>query len=597
MNSSKNIGFDHLFATRVELWTMLRRIYHSCFDQREIDALSRQERKLVPSKRKVVFLSFENRLAALGGLAAVTRLLPAKMQSCGEKIIIITPFHKNNRKIKSALKAGILEPVLSGVDLKLCKYRGKASCYQDKSSQIPTYFIDVNRCFTATEDPYQYADNSRLLHDALVFSAAVPLILSRLGYKKNIIFHANDWETAPVAITSRLAMLSHVIESSRTVLTLHNSFDCGISSNKKAIFFGKYFPGHTVLQCTIPFLNGPLTTVSTPFAYELRYDPLQHSVFTNHLQKFFSMNPPLGIENGMFGHSVNPFSSAAVKSASLARFPMFIQEKREHRRELEQFVNDEKREEIIGSLKFKNNSPHVPLFFMSGRLDLMQKGFDVIFHAFCRLPRGSAKLLFSPSSANNGYNSSLEFFSKFVEKCRGDIAIWPFRIKTEQYRRVLLGSSFLLMPSFYEPFGAATEGFLHGTPVIARATGGLWVQVNPYGSIKVPSFYKSLFQFSGSIEEATGVLYREKCDDQISAKYWKKCLELSPERRIRNKVFSEMVSAAANALKTACGIYSNDKAYGRMIFNGLNTVERFSWERAVEKYRQIYDAASFRGGV
>ena len=39
------------------------------------------------------------------------------------------------------------------------------------------------------------------------------------------------------------------------------------------------------------------------------------------------------------------------------------------------------------------------------------------------------------------------------------------------------GATFAVMPSFYEPFGAATEAYLAGTPVIARATGGLTGQV------------------------------------------------------------------------------------------------------------------------
>ncbi|KMQ52176.1 Glycogen synthase [Chitinispirillum alkaliphilum] len=573
----------------------MRSGFYEYFSQLEIDTLSRSERTFQDKRRQVIFLSFENKYAKLGGLAAVMGLLPSQLLNSGEKTILVTPFYKNNSRVKTALDEGAFETLFENEKLDICNFKGVLSCYRDTTSVLPCYYIDVENYFTAVDDPYSYRDNEKLVLDALVFSAAVPVVLNRVGIKDSLIFHAHDWETAPIAITSKMAVLSGVLDNARTVLTLHNSFDGAISAVHKKRFFGKEFPGHTILQCVMPLLNGPLTTVSAPFAYELKYDPLQRTVFTNHLQDYFSMNTPIGIENGMFGNPAHPFTSKAESNAVKGDFSLLLKEKNKFRNELEEIVQGEKNPEIIGKLDLSCADEDVPVFFMSGRLDLMQKGFDVIFQAISRLPKGKIKLFFCPSCSDNGSRKELALFEKIQKKLEGDITIWPFRVPTENYRAILKGASFLVMPSFYEPFGAATEGFLHGTPVLARATGGLWVQVNPYNGIHVPRFYKSLFDFSGSIDNATGILYREKCDEKTAGQGWVECLKLAPGDRIKNKFYRSMINAAEKSLITALDLYSDKESYGKMIYNGLKSLELFSWDQAIEKYRTIYDTASSRG--
>jgi len=593
--------YDALFTTKVDAWTPFIRGFIDILGQKRFDTLNRSERTFHNDKRKIVLLSFENRLASLGGLAAVMRLLPHHLKKSGEEVMLFTPLHTNLPKVKDALENGTLKRVVEPQKFKLCSYEGVVSCFQDMGqdagSDFPTYFISVENRFTAKSNPYSYdAGSEDLLDDSLVFCAAVPFVLKQLGVTKNILFHAHDWEAAPIALTSKFAVLDGLLENSRTVLTLHNSFDSGISTKKKLMFLGKKLVNHhTILQCSIPLLNAPLTTVSTPFAAELRMDPLQRTIFTDHLQTVFSMNPPVGIENGMFGQLVSPFTYGALSRARQGDFSALLNQKKESRAKMVDIVNAMNHTGIIGSLK--NITDNTPVLFMSGRLDLSQKGFDVMFHAFSKLPAGTAKLIFCPSSADGDRSSKdLSLFKNIAKKCNGDIVVWPFRVSSKEYGVVQSGASFMLMPSFYEPFGAATEGFLHGTPVIARATGGLWVQVKPASEVRIPKFYNSLLRSSYNAEQATGILYREQSDGEEAQTGWKVCLSAaSAASRIKSPFYRSMTEEAFNALNKAVEIFGDSDTYGRMILNGVERLREFSWDAAVDKYRRVYDTASLRG--
>jgi glycogen synthase len=586
-------AFDHIFQTKLDSWVLIHRNLHDLFSQREIDLLYRTERDFKPSERIIVFLSFENSYASLGGLAAVARILPKKLVENDERVIFITPFHSANSAVLKARDKGILKLKFSDAVFHLCNYEGVLNCYEDTSSDIPSFQLEIKNHFNAGDNPYLYEDSDeKLLFDSLAFSAAVPYAMNRLGYTSNLIFHAHDWETAPIAITSKYAVISNLLNQARTILTLHNSFDAGIPDDFKMLFFNKLIPGHTVLQCSLPLLNGPLTTVSTPFAHELRHDPIQKGIFTDHLQSYFSINPPVGIENGMFGEPTCPFSDSTISKALKLNFNSILGQKQNFRAKFLSQLCSNSDPAIIGKLTIEEGNA-APVFFMSGRLDIMQKGFDIIFHAFERLPRGSAKLFFCPSSASNTKN--LSFFKECAERCSGDITIWPFRISHSQYKSFLQGSSFLLMPSFYEPFGAATEGFISGTPVIARGTGGLWVQINPCNKVNIPQFYGSIFSGKKSSVLPTGILYREDYPDDLAEYKWRDLLNLPLESRIKNELFCSMVDSAYSALLEAIEIYKKPQEYAAMILNGTENVKSFSWDKNVSKYRKVYDIVCNRG--
>ncbi len=660
---------DAQFTVKIDAWQPMPRGFSAVFGREGFDSLNARERAFEPDSRKIAFLTFENSFAPLGGLAAVVRILPVCLNRAGEDVTVLTPLYANIQKVKEALANGTLEPAIPEQEFQAASYRGTVSCYRQAGAPVPTYFIAVDGRFTASLNPYSYADSNEILDDSLAFCAAAPFVLSKLGVNRNVLFHANDWETAPVALTSKIAVLNGLLENARTVLTLHNSFDSGIDAERKQKFFGGKIQGDTILKCAIPLLNGPLTTVSAPFATELRADPLQRTIFTNHLQGEFSANPPIGVENGMFGKPHLCYTYTALSHARQGVYDKLLVEKRRFRAAMLRTVGRMAvREGVIGGLteavavavdKYADrcintgidkgintdinkgidtdgninanintdintnvntsintdtntdtnaDSPPAssrarpaipedcdgvdaainqrPIFFMSGRLDLMQKGFDVIFNAVQCFPVGKAALIFCPSSAEGARHSKeLAFFREIAQERPGDIVIWPFRITEGDYVSTVLGSSFLLMPSFYEPFGAATEGFIYGTPVVARATGGLTVQVRPL-----------LCGGAGSVGAATGLLYRESVDDDArSCDGWRDILNVPVEQRIKVPLYQSMVKEAFGALSIAADIFADRVRYGRMMVNCMDSLRDFSWNAAVSKYRRVYEAASRRG--
>jgi glycogen synthase len=588
---------DFLFHARTESWTPLRSVYHQLFSHEEIDRLFQAKRGFDIRKRCIVFLSFENRYASLGGLGAIGKLFPRHLAHSGERVLFVTPLHVNHPAICAAIESGAIRPQGAFI-CRGARFSRRVTWYHEPEAEVPTYYLAMDGFFTAQDNPYHYGDSTMLLHDSLAFSVAVPFLVARLGLRSNLLFHANDWETAPVALTSKYALLRATLKSAGTILTLHNSFDHDVPAALGELYWGPMFKdGGSVLSNVIPFLDGPLATVSAPFGHELRHDPVQRDYFAPHLQTAFSRNPPVGIEHGLFGVPQRILTKRACELANSGDYSLVLAGKGQSQERLYRELGSSIDRRAIGRITSATSGLKAPVFFMSGRLDMGQKGFDVVFHAFQRLKRGCAKLLFCPSTGSDT-SRDLDFFARICRECRGDIAIWPFRIPALTYRRLLRGASYLVMPSLYEPFGAATEGFLFGTPVIARATGGLWTQVASVTPCQVPRFYRQLLTGEPLCGlKANGVLYRERYRGKDQPLQWRRILEQPPDQRPAVPLYRSMVEAAHAAMTSAIAIYHDPLEYGRMICNGLDSLNNFSWERAVEKYRAIYDIVSYHRGI
>ena len=374
----------------------------------------------------------------------------------------------------------------------------------DDGQPTPWYLLRAGGFFegdggASGADPYQDRRRDpllrdRLLRDSLFFAAALPHALAALGIRRDVILHAHDWELASCGLTVKEALLDGVLERALTVLTLHNPYDRGLSVTDLALLTPRCdpldWPPHparrearrqTVLQAMVPLFDAPLTTVSRRFAHELTEDPLLVGHFVDHLQEVFGAQTVQGIDNGPFGPLTPPFGDAVTQAEAGDWAPLRAAKQAARAAMLQVLEDLPATHETYGRLLgAEGGAPtslpgDVPVFFMFGRLDPGQKGFDLLARAIEAQPEGAARYVLAPLTTPEAA-PFLQDLRHLARQRLGEVVVFPQRIQ-RGYAELMAGASFAVLPSFYEPFGAATEPLLAGTPVVARATGGLSDQI------------------------------------------------------------------------------------------------------------------------
>jgi glycogen synthase len=487
---------------------------------------------------------------------------------------------------------------------------------------LKTYLLGSEDFFSASQNPYvnltgatdtadastRLVDEDKLVVDALFFCAAVPVVLAELGRLNDLVLHLQDWETACVAQAVRR---DPRLEGVACLLTLHNPYDKYLgsvtSSTALALMAHLGLEQDNVLAQMIPLVDGPVSTVSQNFARELTCEPLFTNVYADHLQGVLQAKEVVGVDNGIFGELAFPFSPEAQQKAEQGDFGLIQQEKWARRLELSRVLEESQRQmdqhryvdqESWGS-DIDLSDPWTPVFFIMGRDDPCQKGYDVIADAIRSIPKGKARYVFTPMPGAEGV-AGLEFLSKLASDLPGEVKVFPFRIGFEMFQALRRGSSFMVMGSLYEPFGAATEAYLDGTPVVARATGGLVQQVVPYSDAYLSAYGRQLVASFHNQESApTGFLYRESLSGDLTHD-WRQIVDRSywtqhpkadrVESRRAIPLFEASAQSAASAIQDAIDLYiSNQIEYACMIYGGYKLLDRFSWDRTVRGYRHLYD--------
>jgi glycosyltransferase involved in cell wall biosynthesis len=359
----------------------------------------------------------------------------------------------------------------------------------------------------------------------------------------------------------------------------------------------------------IELTDAPLSTVSDGFAHELTSDPLQTCYFADHLQGSFARRGIVGVNNGLFGSPRPAFAPASIEAARRGQLAAILDEKREQRRRMLEAVAGYDDARIQGHLDGGDGKPlvdlsdQVPVFMMFGRLDPGQKGFDVLARAIEALPRGVARFLLTPIVTRQR-PAYAEDLADLAARFAGEVAVYPFRME-RGYLESMAGATFAVMPSLYEPFGGATEPYLAGTPVVARATGGLVQQVA---------------DLDDDEQHATGILYRERspADGPGAARAprgakssgakssaarrdpgreWRAIQSAtSPAARMKVATYRGMVTALTAALERAIALYRDDRdTYARLLANLFERATEFSWEKTAAGYQTVYDAAAGDG--
>lgn len=556
------------------------------FTPEECIQLDEARRAAGKGKRTVAYCVFENPFARAGGVFAVASHLPPALRAAGAETVIITPFHRNLATTPGYDQVGHL----GEIEVPFTSGTTRADLFETYDSlgnrwvYVQAWGLFDSPGGPSRKDPYAYVDGQHLVRDALFLSNAIPQVLAHLGITKSVVVHAQDWQLAASALSVKQALLDGVLESAATVLTSHNPYDQGLPDDSLSWITGQltraswpYGTG-TFYERMIALTDAPLSTVSPGFARELTADPLQIRHFTGHLQKVYEQHGVVGINNPLFGEPKAPFSAEAVRAASEGAPEKILAEKAPKRERMLQVLSEYKDERILGGLDggpgraLVDLPTEVPVFLMFGRMDPRQKGFDLLCRAIEGVPRNAAKFVLTPI-VGPGSEEWAADIAVLAEQRKGDVVAYPFRME-HGYMEAMSGATFAVMPSFYEPFGAATEAYLAGTPVIARATGGLTDQVT---------------DFNESKSRATGFLFREKLPLGAS---WPAVATAGPDERVMIPLYVGMAEALYDTLRKAAAVYAKrPTSYGKMLGNLYAKTETFAADRAAAGYQALYDFA------
>lgn len=549
------------------------------FDEAERSRLQDLRAAVRPDVARIAYCVFENPFARSGGIFAVAENYCRTLEAIGREVVLISPFHS---LLETAPAAGDTSTVGDSLAVRFDGKNVETTVLRHQSKGLEWFLVKADGLFTAVgTDPYRHEGHGRLLYESLFFCKAIPLVLKTIGYDENVIVHLQDWETAAAALTVKEAMLGGTLKSAAIVVTSHNPYDHPLTPEDLAKITAHRFAGpeplYTVYQHMLPLADAPINTVSEGFAEELVSDPLMTEHFADHLQGVFGAKGLIGIDNGRFGEARPPYAKTVVKEAKRGRVETILKRKATKRAKMLDVLCRYKDDRIIGGLKGHDGAEStdlpddVPVFFMFGRLDPGQKGFDVFARAIERMPRGVARFVLAPivAGASEPYVRDLETLARRLEE---EVALYPFRMQ-RGYMETMAGASFAVMPSLYEPFGAATEPYLGGTPVIARATGGLRQQV---------------------LDGQTGLLFREDSDRIPNlGEQWKRIQgATSPDDRRGIPLYEAVVEGLRAVLEEAVAIHRDEKRYAGMLTGLFDQACRFSWERAADQYLALYEQAA-----
>lgn len=552
------------------------KLINKVFNYNEIKIIKDKIKKI--KSEQIIYCSFENRFAKSGGLGAVTQVILPYLDSfkADTKAMLVTPFYTDIIKDKNIRKKNIKFYVPFGnkkIEAEALEYILEYNLPQH--GILKEYYIKAEGFFNSKNrlnDPYIYNEESleknkeRLISNSLFFCKAVPYLLKKLKITKNIVFHLQDWQTSLITLTSKEALLNKILDSSKTTLTLHNSFDVFAGEKLLKLITDRIeqLQGLTVLRIAMQLADTPVTTVSKFYAKEFTKDVIQTEHFTPHLQNILRLNKVIGINNGKFVNfpkEYENFKNIGIDGIKKMKIDV--------RKNLLKIIDQYPASSYFGKLDYKGKSiidipDNVPIFVMSGRLDLTQKGYDIFLQALKRFKKDQIKAILTPKPVNE---KDLNIFKKMAKECYGNIIVFPKNM-TNGFNELQMGSTFGVMPSIYEPFGAAIEYMVRGTVVIARETGGL----------------------KNQIDKNCGILYRESFKNyNLENINDFSNTDAGIKKRLNNKWALDMTESLYEALKRARKTYQDDpQAYYKMIKNGFIKSNKFDWRMSVKEYFKVY---------
>ena len=553
---------------------------------------------------QIAFITYETPYAPGGGIAAVMAHLPKSIhKSSGLPTYVISPYHRYIAKTTDIEQnMEVICKIQVPFDDRIFDIEVRAL-----DNEINWVFLkstsDTNEnppFFSGQRHPYDVettSNQSILLRDSLFFGKAVSSALPAINAKCHWVILLQDWEAATTTLA--LSNQPEVIGKTSQFLTLHNSYDCGVSDGdlRRIGISRDREVGHTILEYSLPLLGNPIFTVSKQFAEDLSTEILQTEIMIPHITSQLRTRL-LGVNNGVFMENAIPhdiYSSAVEGDYSSLR-----DWKNENRKQAFAAIDSfspAKSTPIWGDTK-KFDRGEAQWFVMAGRDDSRQKGFELACLAAERYLHinDQARFLFFPIPGEEGL-SGISFIKSLAQKYPHRVLAFPFLFR-EGFFPILRGATFGMMPSYYEPFGMANEYYLNGVVCIGRATGGITQQVVPFR--QASSFSLAVKKRSDRWDRqhtpATGFLFREPDDIPNKLVDWQAINAANNainsqksnrlEQRRKLPTVHAMVEEFVTCLEDASQIFqTNQDLYYQMVTGGISYIQKeFSWNNAAKTY-------------
>jgi starch synthase len=404
---------------------------------------------------KILFASSEvEPFSKTGGLADVSRALPAALASRGHELMVVTPQYAS---VKSAKLVRLGE-------IKLRFPFGEQSAVLRGTSESIRHrvvFLD-HPGFYARDGIYQgateYPDNHRRFAFLSIGALAAAQVLD---FAPDIV-HLNDWQTALAALALARGYRGTSLDRTKSVLTIHNLAYQGIFPKMAMSELGlpwdlftadgvEFYDRVNFLKAGIVFSDA-LTTVSRRYAQEIQTPELGFGLDTILRRRSADLR---GILNGVDYTEWDPRADPFVRNHfSASDLSGKEQCKRELLREF--------------GLAAPSKTARIPAFGMVSRL-VSQKGLDLVLQALPWMLESDFYLVALGTGEPRFEQGLLQLRDR-----------WPAKVGVKiGFERGLshlveAGSDFFLMPSRYEPCGLNQMYSLrYGTVPVVRATGGL----------------------------------------------------------------------------------------------------------------------------
>ncbi|MEO8037481.1 MAG: glycogen synthase GlgA [Betaproteobacteria bacterium] len=403
---------------------------------------------------KVLFVTSEAvPLVKTGGLADVSGALPIALRQQGIDVRVMLPGY-------GAVLGWVDGSARMVAELALPAFPPARLLEAELPSGVPLLVLDCPELYAREGGPYQQATGSDWPDNDIRFgllSRAAALLAhesSPLTWRPDVL-HCNDWQTA--LAPTYLAFMPGA--RARTLMTIHNLAYQGIFPTTAVPRVGLPWESFKVdgveFYGNLSFLKGGLfyadrlNTVSPTYAREIQHEPLGFGLQGLLAWRTKDLSGILnGIDTDAWNPATDPLIPRRYRSATLGR-------KIDNKRALQERVRLEP-------------SASTPLVGVVSRFTY-QKGLDLLLAAAERMLKLPVQLVVLGSG-----DAPLE--SSFLELA----ALHPGKIAVQVgfdealSHLIEAGADAFLMPSRYEPSGLnQMYSQRYGTPVIARATGGL----------------------------------------------------------------------------------------------------------------------------